>query len=187
MQYPFSEGVVVAATKEIIEDDVEYDPEAGGCEPGWRHAHLGDIGVVVGVDNPTPPEKGGKDCPTVRFMNSETATLVFENEVIFVAPTAADWAATLEVYRQSQIALQQTETFEKRLAALDRRERATNKLLNVAVMIFMRNMKLKPEDEEFLKKDFRSFHEAHGLDVEKLDKWIKEGGSITLGELSKDT
>ena len=78
------------------------------------------------------------------------------------------------------------EELEKRLISLEKKERATNKLLNVFVTIVHRNVKLKPDDEAFLKQETLAFHEAHGLNVERLDQWLKEGGSITLAELSKE-
>lgn len=60
--YPYQLGIVVAATRQIIEDDVDYDPLARPCEPGWCHARTGDVGEVIHIDD---------GHPTVAFLNSE--------------------------------------------------------------------------------------------------------------------
>lgn len=83
------EGTRVRATKRIVESDVEPDPEAEPCYPGWVHAEEGDEGEVAFVDPVTFVRDGetgevdrlDKPSITVRFDQSGTATLVLDGEV----------------------------------------------------------------------------------------------------------
>lgn len=86
--YPFEVGMVVAATKQIIEGDVPHNPEVKKCEDGWRHAHLGDTGVVEHISE--------EDVPTVRFKSSGTATIVLESEITYVADYWEQWKRDCE-------------------------------------------------------------------------------------------
>jgi len=82
------EGTRVRATTRIVEEDAQPNPDAGPCEPGWVHANEGDVGevvfvepdyTVIGDDGKMEKEEG--PAVTVRFDHTETATLVFPNEV----------------------------------------------------------------------------------------------------------
>jgi hypothetical protein len=62
-----------------------------------------------------------------------------------------------------------------RLDQLDKRERATNRLLNVLVGMVYKHVKLPKKQKDFLKQETRAFHEArYGLDVTALDKFYKK-------------
>lgn len=76
-------------------------------------------------------------------------------------------------------------SMEKRLIALEKRERATGKLLNMLVHLLVRDKILKEKNERILEEETLQFHEDHGLNVERLDRWLKEGGTVTIGELTK--
>jgi hypothetical protein len=76
MKYPFKEGVVVRATKVITEGGGDTIPDRGTkfegrFFPGYVHAEKDEYGIVVHI---------GK-LPTVRFLNTGTATVVLQNEV----------------------------------------------------------------------------------------------------------
>ena len=103
MEYPYIEGIVVAATKTVTEGggDTDPNPQAKDLfDAGWIHARMGDIGIVEGVDDNTP---------TVRFMNSGTATIVGPDEIIFVANNSDDWNAQIEAWNDYQRHLQEKE------------------------------------------------------------------------------
>ena len=77
-------GSRVRALVRLTEEDVDPDPSADECEPGWLHAEPGDCGEVLDVrnisavgDDDGEPEVG----ITVRFDKSGTATMCFLEEV----------------------------------------------------------------------------------------------------------
>lgn len=74
MSLVWKEGQLVRATKTIIENDQELNPDAEPCKPGWCHAHEGEEGEVVYVD----PDSG---IPTVRFRLTGTATICYSDEL----------------------------------------------------------------------------------------------------------
>ena len=74
-------GTIVIATQDIVEDDFMIPGEE------WGHANEGDVGIIVFFDQST-------QLPTVRFINSGTATVVLPEDVRRVAiregPSEAD-------------------------------------------------------------------------------------------------
>ena len=74
------------------------------------------------------------------------------------------------------------EEIEKRLISLEKKERATNKLLNFTVNLIHRHRDGSPlsgNEIGHLEEEVRAFHKAHGIDVDAVDEWIEKGGPMT--------
>ena len=79
---PVRPGTLVIATTDIVEDGFMFPGEE------WGHASEGDVGIVVFWDDNTK-------YPTVRFINSGTATAVDSTEIRRVENSAINEADSI--------------------------------------------------------------------------------------------